>query len=288
MWLQRINPQLNLIWRGLWPVNNVEAARRIYDHELVLFNQGECRVRVERHEFHCGPGTFMIIPPNRVHVTTSISKEPVYRTCFHFDWVYSPRAERLPICVFLPGRLESSGVRAAPRWVEKALCHGKVVAPIPAQQLSDGIFTRWPSGDRATRGTCRALLLELLVRLLSPAAQRSTRDRQSELAERAKRLLDEQYSNNQSIQELLEKLDMSYAHLCRIFTRHYGISPLAYINAGRLERARNLLTEGQSSVKEVAHRVGFDDAAYFSRLFRRAHGVPPSELNRERRPTPAI
>src|SRR5437762_1503962 len=63
VWLNRINPQLNIVWQGGWPCGNVEAARRIYDHELVLFTQGECQVQVENRDYRCGPGTFMIIPP---------------------------------------------------------------------------------------------------------------------------------------------------------------------------------------------------------------------------------
>jgi len=45
----------------------------------------------------------------------------------------------------------------------------------------------------------------------------------------------------------------------------------------RLEHAARLLGEGDVQVQEVAHAVGYEDAGYFSKLFRQAYGVPPSE-----------
>ena len=280
LWLHRINPQLNLVWQGAWPRGFVESARRIYDHELVLFTKGECLVQVESHRYRCGPGSFMIIPPNRVHVSTAVSSEPVYRSCLHFDWVYSHRAEHLPICVFLPGHLKKSGIRIAPKWVQKSIGYGSVPAPGATHQLVQALFSRWTSNDRTARATCRSLLLEVLLRLLSPASRPSSPDRQSELAERVKQRLDEHYTARDSIQDLLEGLGMSYAHQCRVFKHHFGISPLGYINAGRIERAKSLLAAGMVSVKEVAHQAGFDDAAYFSRLFSKTVGVAPSEFRR--------
>ena len=100
-------------------------------------------------------------------------------------------------------------------------------------------------------------------------------DRPTELAGRVKQLLDNRYTAHESIQSQLEKLDFSYAHLCRIFTKQYGISPLGYINAGRIERAKRLLRQDKMTIKQVSNATGFDDAAYFSRFFQKTVGMSP-------------
>jgi len=57
-----------------------------------------------------------------------------------------------------------------------------------------------------------------------------------------------------------------------------GMSPLAYVHRLRLEEAYRLLSNSSMNVAEVAGNVGFDDANYFSRLFRRKMGMPPSAV----------
>jgi AraC-like DNA-binding protein len=51
-------------------------------------------------------------------------------------------------------------------------------------------------------------------------------------------------------------------------------------DAVRHERARALLADPALSVAQVAQRLGYRDAANFSRAFRRQAGVPPSEYRR--------
>ena len=55
-----------------------------------------------------------------------------------------------------------------------------------------------------------------------------------------------------------------------------GVSPLEYVHRLRLEEAYRLLSDSSRNVSEVAMEVGFDDANYFSRLFRKKMGMSPS------------
>jgi DNA-binding response OmpR family regulator len=59
-----------------------------------------------------------------------------------------------------------------------------------------------------------------------------------------------------------------------------GLSPAGLVRTLRLERAAHLLSRAAGTVSEVAYTVGFQDAKYFSRLFRQVYGVLPSEYGR--------
>ncbi len=68
---------------------------------------------------------------------------------------------------------------------------------------------------------------------------------------------------------------MSVPSLQRLFKKHLGISPAAYLLNLRLERAADLLLAENVSVKEIAWRCGFENPLYFSTAFRRYKGVSP-------------
>ncbi len=70
---------------------------------------------------------------------------------------------------------------------------------------------------------------------------------------------------------------ISEAGLYRCFIGLYGISPKQYILKLRLNAAIELLLQGTKSVQEIAASTGFQDAKYFSRIFKKQFGVPPSQ-----------
>lgn len=79
------------------------------------------------------------------------------------------------------------------------------------------------------------------------------------------------------VEELAKALYMSKATLGRKLKRVTGESPALFMRRLRLERAKEHLENGTyASVQEVALAVGFRDASYFSRVFRKAHGASPA------------
>jgi transcriptional regulator GlxA family with amidase domain len=66
----------------------------------------------------------------------------------------------------------------------------------------------------------------------------------------------------------------------RQFRRHTGLSLQGWIRGERLRLAARLLRTSNRRIADVAAEVGFDDALYFSRVFRRHYGMPPSAYAR--------
>lgn len=71
---------------------------------------------------------------------------------------------------------------------------------------------------------------------------------------------------------------MSESQLNRLFVRHAGIPPKAYLQQRRLERARHLLESGRGSIKEIAYLVGFSSQSAFYNWFRKHEGIKPSDV----------
>ena len=81
-----------------------------------------------------------------------------------------------------------------------------------------------------------------------------------------------------SIQEIAQKLGMSYSSFRKSFKEYAGLSPARYLQDIRLQRARELLCTTDLSVKEIAYRLHFETPAYFSAQFRKKTGVSPSKF----------
>jgi two-component system response regulator YesN len=70
------------------------------------------------------------------------------------------------------------------------------------------------------------------------------------------------------------------SHFSRLFTAHFGVAFSRFLIDYRIERGAELLLHSDSSVREIAGRVGISDAGYFNRLFREKYGVSPLRYRR--------
>lgn len=68
---------------------------------------------------------------------------------------------------------------------------------------------------------------------------------------------------------------LSKDHLIRIFKREMKTTPLDYINKKKMEKAQLRLVTETAPIKEIAYRLGFDDQAYFNRIFKKTTGLTP-------------
>ncbi|WP_308638784.1 AraC family transcriptional regulator [Paenibacillus silvisoli] len=78
------------------------------------------------------------------------------------------------------------------------------------------------------------------------------------------------------LEELAQLVHWSPNYLCRMFKAHTNLSPMAYLQQLRMTEAEKLLLFTDFPVFEIAEMLGYEDASYFARLFRRHHGRAPS------------
>ncbi|MFT3998970.1 MAG: AraC family transcriptional regulator [Rhizobium sp.] len=79
--------------------------------------------------------------------------------------------------------------------------------------------------------------------------------------------------------ELARVSGLSRAHFSRVFAESEGVPPAEFVLQQRMQRAAKLLAKAAFiPVKEVAIMSGFDDANYFSKVFRRIYGINPTEF----------
>ncbi len=124
--------------------------------------------------------------------------------------------------------------------------------------------------------TASALAYAMLLKLQAlPSAVRA--DAGSPLVEAAVAIIQEEFPFLEGVEELAGRLEVSAAHLGRVFTRKIGISPGKYITRVRVEYAKLLLRDPDTTIAYVAEASGFANANYFAKVFRRETGLSPTE-----------
>lgn len=88
--------------------------------------------------------------------------------------------------------------------------------------------------------------------------------------------MNEQIDKNISAQELASQCGLSLSHYCLVFKKHTSYTPLLYFTRLKVQKACNMLDLTGKTVKEIAHVLGFEDQYYFTRVFKKIMGMPPT------------
>lgn len=96
------------------------------------------------------------------------------------------------------------------------------------------------------------------------------------LHQRVKHYIDNYYQTHLSPQSLSERFFVNNSYLSRSFKENVGINICTYINQTRVEHAKALLKDTTHPISAVALNVGYTDANYFVKVFRKFTGMTPS------------
>lgn len=86
-----------------------------------------------------------------------------------------------------------------------------------------------------------------------------------------------------TVQEIAAGLGSSYSNFRKLFKEYTGLSPAFYQQDLKLQRAKELLSTTDMSIKEIAYRLNFDSPDYFSSKFKAKIGCKPSEYRAKMR-----
>ena len=100
--------------------------------------------------------------------------------------------------------------------------------------------------------------------------------------EEALSYLHEQFTSPETtVESTARHIKTSTVYLRKIFHLTLGTTPLKYLNGLRMNYAVGLLKTGYYTIEEIAELSGFNDPKYFSTLYKKTMGVPPSEKLRK-------
>jgi len=134
-------------------------------------------------------------------------------------------------------------------------------------------------GDRTDRESCCGMAAEYLAMMIRELRVPTGHSAARSFAtyERCRQYMEKHALHLTSVGEVARNCHIDTSYLCRLFQRFGRERPHQYLQHMRMNRAMMLLQSTDRLIKDIAMELNFDDAANFTRAFRRWFGLPPQE-----------
>lgn len=234
-------------------------------YELYLFINGERLFFYNNKCYNLKRGDIAIIRPFELHCAESCDVE------FYERYVINFRPDMLS-CILTDSEISSLFKDFNPTLLHldedqlKLVCNTyKLIDELNKQKN--------PLSNKATSAALLSLIMTLKAIPQTKPLEQSKGP--SEEIIFAINYIGKHYKENITLDLLTDMIHISKFHFCRIFKEATGTTFLEYLNNIRLSHAHRLLVESNLSINDIALKTGFGSAAYFSRMFKKVHGVSP-------------
>ncbi|GHV91851.1 hypothetical protein AGMMS50268_23540 [Spirochaetia bacterium] len=145
--------------------------------------------------------------------------------------------------------------------------HIRMAAGIPVEDPLM-LETSYLSARRAYEETSRE----------SPLRFSDTPDYKQQVIARVEDYIRHNLDKHLSLHEVAEVFNFSPNYLSQLFSKYAGEGFVDYISAERIRAAKEMLVRGEGPIYTIAEKLGFENAFYFSKVFKRVEGISPRDF----------
>ncbi|MCL6601600.1 MAG: response regulator [Paenibacillus sp.] len=107
--------------------------------------------------------------------------------------------------------------------------------------------------------------------------------RASKIAQSAKTYIEQSYANSDlQLEHVAQHVFINASYLRALYKKEFGMTVSDYVTQYRMMKAKELLGRGGIRLSDIAEMVGYSDASYFSKSFKKFYGYSPSEYEKSR------
>jgi len=238
------------------------------DHYLLAFvRQGGSRLWIDTGSFVLKDNSIHLIGPNQIIVKESVDKQWATGIAFTKEFLLlheNDSLSRLPLIQHFQNGNDLLLTEADISFVEGML------AQINKEYLKPGEFQQRMLLAYLT------LLLTYLSRLCTEQFSETETSVDKLLLQKYQGKIDEGYRQFHEVGDYASMLHISAGHLSEVVKNQSGKPAIKHIHERLVLEARRLLFHTNNSLKEIAYDLGFSDASYFNRFFKRETGTTPA------------
>jgi uncharacterized HTH-type transcriptional regulator HI_1052 len=286
--LAQVQGKINIrcLFQGDWRVeHNVNT---VQDEGIFhIIEQGECWLTLADKTFHLQAGDLFFLPkncPHRMHSSAKVSTKSTAITTsqglFELRQIGQKSPDLKMFCGLFLYQKESLLIDALPEYLHFHL------PETPVQPLLQLFLKEANETNQGSKSVIDALANVLFIYILRHALQMGWVESGLLAAFEDKRLshvLIKMLNEPQAewnIEQLAELALMSRANFCRVFQQKMQMPPKKFLNQIRLQQGAYLLKQTPKSVLEVALEIGYQSEAHFSKAFKTAYGITPSQYRK--------
>jgi len=131
----------------------------------------------------------------------------------------------------------------------------------------------------------KELLRRIMCQILSEACllfESDFKKKYSKAVTKSIQYLKINYEHEITLDELSLSISISKNYLSSLFKKEVGMTLWEYLTDIRMKKAKYLMDTTMLNVTEIANKLGYDNANYFSKVFKKAHGESPSSYINEK------
>lgn len=141
----------------------------------------------------------------------------------------------------------------------------------------DEIYRAALNNEMGSFYTASGYAYQFMMQLYNTLIKQTKTQSMSDVVQRCMALIQTEYKNELDLAYLSKACNVSIPYLSKRFQEALHISPIQYLNQHRIEVASSLLLRSRNRIEEIAHEVGFSDANYFARVFKKTMGCTPRD-----------
>jgi len=257
--------------------------------EFLYVDKGEVEITTDFASFHLTQGDMVFYSPNEFHSLKCNRKTPPNT----FIVAFGCKSEAMRFFTHKTLRLGNEERQQLSLLMEEAdkLFLIPVTKPVSGSKpdVPFNPLARREKPDFGAEQLVKIYLEALLIRLIrrhqaQPAKPKlssvSAEKGQRDLVSRIVEYLDTHLTEHPSLDELCAEFALSKSYLRSLFRDHTGCGIMEYVVRLRIERAKLHIREETLNMTEIAERLGYTSLHYFSRQFKLATGMSPSEYSK--------
>lgn len=245
--------------------------------DLLYVKKGCLYMAEEETFFEVRAGEYVILVPGREHYGNRECTEDTSFIWLHFTIEQYQLVEKEEVSWHDLIQREATYVEAA-QYVFYVPQHGNVKQRERIEQLLEHIvdLNEYSAPDSPLKQ--QLYFSEFLLQLQKQALYIPIAS--ENVSAEAVRYIQEHYRESFDMKMLAQALRFHPDYITRCMQKTLGMSAIQYVHYYRLAKAKKRLAETNDTVDAIAKQVGFEDGAYFSRLFKKIEGITSTEYRR--------